>query len=82
MQAVVPLLPSNVLKLIPYKAWLAVGMGSCLVLSTAAYEVWLTLGLGNANFLYGMNLAWLGWQAIALLAVLNAANDAPASSKE
>lgn len=52
------------------KMWLAVGFCICLGLNTAAYELWLTLGTGNANFFYGMNLAWAAWQALALVHLL------------
>lgn len=46
--------------------WIILLFYIVLILNTAAYELWLALGMGNANFFYGMNLLWGGWQLLAL----------------
>ena len=68
-----PLLPEE-LGCVPAAARgpLAAGLATCLGLNTAAYQLWLSLGSGNANFFYGMNLLWAGWQAVALVQLVKA----------
>ena len=45
-------------------------------------QMWLgVLGTGNANFFYGMNLLWAGWQGMMLVQVLRGLSVATAASK-
>lgn len=42
-------------------------------LSTRPLQLWWVRGIANANFFYGMNLAWAAWQVFFLLQLLKAA---------
>jgi len=66
------MLPRRILENIPGKMALALAFTTCLALNTASYELWLTYETGNANFFFGMNLAWFAWQAFTLRLLLRA----------
>lgn len=82
MQALLPMLPSHLLEGVPGKTVLALSFVTCLVLNTASHELWLSYETGNANFFFGMNLAWFAWQAMTLSLLLRAQKALPGKLKQ
>lgn len=55
------------------RAWWVASFFLTLALNWVTCQLWWVRGVANANFFYGMNLAWATWQAMFMIQLIKTA---------